>query len=102
MADEDPAPKFPSGFAAHIEMGINSEPLIKLTFMGDGEAVAIVLAMDEVAVMMSIVGESMMRAAVIREMTTIFPEQRDTIMANLLFRWSGGGGLEDGSADQSS
>jgi hypothetical protein len=40
----------------------------------------------------------MMRAAVIREMTTIFPEQRDTILENLLFRWSGG---PDGADDPS-
>ena len=52
--------------------------------------------------MMSVVGETMMRCAVITEMTTMWPEQRDKILENLQFRWSGGGGLDDGSADQGS
>jgi monoamine oxidase len=82
--------QFPSGFAAFVEIGVNGEPLVKLVFMGDDDATAIVLTMDECASIMSVVGETMMRAAVIREMTTIFPEQRDTILENLLFRWSGG------------
>jgi len=90
--------QYPSGFAAFVEMGVNNEPLIKLVFIGDAHATEIILAMDECASVMSVVGETMMRAAVIREMTTIFPEQRDTILENLLFRWSGG---PDGSDDPS-
>ena len=82
--------QYPSGFAVFIEVGVNGEPLIKLVFAGDGQASEIILTMDECAVMMSVMGETMMRCAVLREMTTIFPEQRDTIMENLLFRWSGG------------
>lgn len=89
---------YPSGFASFVEMGVNDEPLIKMVFLGGEEASAVIMTMDETAAVMSIVGETMMRAAVIREMTTIFPEQRDTILENLLFRWSGG---PDGAADPS-
>jgi hypothetical protein len=82
--------KYPSGFASFVEMGVNGEPLVKLVFMGDDEATEVILAMDECAVVMSVVGETLMRCSVIREMTTMFPEQRDTILENLMFRWSGG------------
>jgi monoamine oxidase len=81
---------YPSGFAAFIEMGDNGEPLIKMVFMDDDRSTEVILTMDECAVLMSVMGETMMRSAVILEMTTIFPEQRDTILENLLFRWSGG------------
>jgi monoamine oxidase len=91
-------PHYPTGFASFVEMGVNGEPLIKLVFMGEAEGSAVIMTMDETAVVMSVVGETMMRAAVIREMTTIFPEQRDTILENLLFRWSGG---PDGADDPS-
>jgi len=98
----DVEPKYPSGFACFIDFGVNNEPLIRLMFQGDGEATAVVLTTHEAAVMMSVVGETMMRCAVITEMTTMWPEQRDKILENLQFRWSGGGGLDDGSADQGS
>jgi len=82
--------QYPAGFSASIELGVNHEPLIRLVFTGDDSTSEVILAMDEAQMVMSIVGETMMRAVVIREMTTIFPEQRDTILENLLFRWSGG------------
>ena len=82
--------EYPSGFAAYIDIGDNGEPLIKMVFLGDGEATEVILTMEETVSVMAIVGESMRRAAVLVEMTTIFPEQRETILENLLFRWSGG------------
>lgn len=97
----DIVPTFPSGFAAFVEIS-DSEPLVKLVFLGDDDATAVLLAPMECASMMSVVGETLMRCKLITEMTTMFPEQRDMILENLKFRWSGGGGLDDGSTNQGS
>ena len=98
----DVEPKYPTGFASFVELGVNVEPMVKLVYLGEDEAVGVMLTMEECAAMMSIVGETMMRAAMVRKMTTIFPDQRDAILENLRFRWSGGEGLDDGSTDQGS
>lgn len=83
--------QFPSGFACNITLGSNDEPLLGLVFMGeDLEVTEIVLTEMEAHAVLVVIDEAQHRAAVLREMITMFPEQRDSILENLMFRWTGG------------
>jgi hypothetical protein len=82
--------RFPSGFACNITLGINDEPLLSLVFLGDDlEVSEIVLTEVEATAVLNILGEAAVRASMLREMITMFPEQRDSILATLMFRWTG-------------
>lgn len=83
---------FPSGFGVNVSVGVNYEPLIALVFIGvDGEeATEITLTEQEGQAIRHLLDITLVRAAVLREVTTAFPEQRQALVETLAFRWSGG------------
>lgn len=87
----EPAEQYPSGFGANVTLGVNGEPLVMITFLGEEGALSqIVLTEVEAQALVSVTQETIFRAALIREMTTMFPEQRQAILETMAFRWAGG------------
>ena len=78
---------------------VTADPVIVLTYHLEGE-VTIHLSMtaDELEATIPPIIGAVIRARVLTEMITLYPERRDEIIQNILFRWTDGEmGESDGS-----
>jgi hypothetical protein len=66
------------------------EPVIVLVLHPvEGQDIQVALAPDHLEGMLPEFIGACIRARVVAEMVTIYPEQRDEIIQNLMFRWTG-------------
>jgi hypothetical protein len=85
----------PQGLSIALTLDVLDEPLITLVIPVEAvEPLEILFSEAEVDAAVGLILEGRVRAAVLREMLTMFPEQRDAILANVVFRWTGE--VEDG------
>lgn len=82
---------FPVGLNIGIALNEIDEPVVSLLFQvpDEEDAIEMVLGMDDLVSCIGSAQEALMRASVLREMLTMFPDQKDQILANVLFRWKG-------------
>lgn len=68
----------------------SADPVIVLTYhLDDGGVLRIGMSADEMESMIPTQLGAIVRARVITEMITLYPEKRDEILQNILFRWTG-------------
>ena len=87
---------FPLG--VRIGLGLNElgDPMISVDMVlnEDGDAVSYVFTEQGIVGALASIQEGLVRAMVVREMITMFPEQTDQILATVHFHWTG---MIDGS-----
>ena len=101
MTDEEEFEVVPHATGAVIGITFFPEtpdPVLVITFhVGDEEGapstLRVGMSADELESMIPTMLGAVVRARVITEMTTVYPEKRDEILQNLLFRWTDGEGL---------
>ena len=66
------------------------EPVVVLTFRPvEGEDISVALSAEDLEGMLPVVIGACIRTRTVTEMVTIYPEQREEIIQNLMFRWTG-------------
>lgn len=66
------------------------EPVIVLTWHPlDSDDILMAISPENLEAMLPAITGAMIRARVVAEMTTIYPEKREEILQNIMFRWAG-------------
>jgi len=80
----------PDGFSLTLSFADDGEIFIGIEIKTAEPHDVALLTEDEAQHLVTLLQETVNRTAIIREMTTMFPEQRDYILENIVFRWGGG------------
>lgn len=93
-------PRFvrPAGLAVTLDLTSDmGMPRVGFTFAEDEETAHVYILLEEEAEeLRDAISGCLHRAAVAREMLTMFPEQADSILETLRFRWNEFEGMLDG------
>ena len=91
-----PATYYPMGLSISIALNEIDEPVVSMLFQvpDDEDVIEMVFDMQEIGAALGLSQEGMIRGNVLREMLTMFPDDKDKILANVMFRWTG---MIDGS-----
>lgn len=81
----------PTGVSLTLGLNEFNDPLVSLVFQVgfEEDAIEMVLNEPEVSAVITLTQEGLVRAQVMREMITMFPDKMDEIVATLMFRWTG-------------